>query len=179
MVSLSDQNLVDRAQRGDAGAFERLVTRHYATVYRAAYRWCGTREDAEDITQDVFVKVARKIGSFAGRSAFSTWLYRITVNTAMDLGRRRSARKELSRAWEEETAGETPNPGEEAEAVRALYQALDALPPRQKAAALLVWCEGFTHREAAGVLECAESTVSVHLHQARERLKHDGVVKRP
>ena len=172
MESPSDQNLVERAQGGDESAFERLVSRHYTTVYRTAYRWCGVREDAEDITQDVFVKVARKIGSFAGRASFRTWLYRTTMNTAMDFGRRRSTRRAFSRAWKAEMDGSAENPGEEAEAVRELYAAIDGLPPRQKAAALLVWAEGFTHKEAASVLECAEATVSAHLFQARKNLQH-------
>jgi len=172
MESLSDRHLVDRAQRGDARAFERLVTRHYTTVYRAAYRWCGIREDAEDITQDVFVKVAQKLGSFTGKAAFRTWLYRVTMNTAMDFGRRRSTRQAFSRAWKDGMEGPAENPGEEAEAVRELYAAIDGLPPRQKAAALLVWGEGFTHKEAASVLECAEATVSAHLFQARKNLQH-------
>lgn len=170
METLSDQNLVDRARNGDARAFECLVTRHYQSVYRVAYRWCGIREDAEDITQDVFVKVAGKIRTFKGRSAFRTWLYRVAMNTAMDFGRRRSARRAFSEAWKAEVHGLRDNPGEEAVAVQELYAAIDALPPRQKAAALLVWAEGFTHREAAGVLECAEATVSAHLFQAREKL---------
>lgn len=172
MENPSDQNLVDSARKGDASAFECLASRHYTTVYRAAYRWCGVREDAEDITQDVFVKVAQKLGSFAGRASFRTWLYRITVNTAMDFGRRRSTRTALSSAWKAEMEGPAENPGEEAEAVRQLYAAMDGLPPRQKAAALLVWAEGFTHKEAASVLECAEATVSAHLFQARKNLQH-------
>ncbi len=170
MESLSDQNLVDRARSGDARAFERLVTRHYESVYRVAYRWCGIREDAEDITQDVFVKVAGKIRTFAGKSAFRTWLYRVTMNTAMDFGRRRASRRAFSEAWKIEVHGSSENPGEDAVAVRELYAAIDTLPPRQKAAALLVWAEGFTHKEAAGVLECAEATVSAHIFQARAKL---------
>jgi RNA polymerase sigma factor (sigma-70 family) len=89
---LSDRELVGRAVGGDSSMFECLVNRHYMLVYRVAYKWCGIRENAEDITQEVFVKLARAIHGFKGGSAFRTWLYRITVNTAKDY-LRSSARK--------------------------------------------------------------------------------------
>lgn len=172
MDKLNDIDLVDRARNGDTSAFEHLVQRHYTTVYRTAYRWCGNPEDAEDIAQDVFVKVARKLKTFAGRSSFKTWLYRITINTAKDLGRKRAARRVYETSGNEEPAPDHANPGGEAVvAARQLYGAIDRLPPRQKAAAMLVWAEGLTHKEAAQVLSCAEATVSGHLFQAREKLK--------
>jgi RNA polymerase sigma-70 factor (ECF subfamily) len=173
MENLNDIELVRRAKRGDATAFEKLADRHYRTVYRAAFRWCGNREDAEDIAQDVFVKVARKLGTFAGKSAFSTWLYRITVNTAMDFGRKRSTRQTHETAWSSEPGDANPGPaGDAGIAARQILEAIDSLPGRQKAAALLVWAEGLTHLEAARVLECAEATVSAHLFQARKKLSH-------
>jgi RNA polymerase sigma-70 factor (ECF subfamily) len=172
MDSLSDIELVKLAQGGDSHAFEGLISRHYMTVYRAAYRWCGIREDAEDIAQEVFIKVARSLKTFAAKSAFTTWLYRITINTAMDLGRKNATRREYLRAWSVEPQETGSNPGDEA-ALEAgeLYGAIAGLPTRQKAAALLVWAEGLTHKEAARVLECAEKTVSAHIFQAREKLK--------
>ena len=172
MDSLSDMELVKRAQGGSSSAFEDLVSRHYMTVYRAAYRWCGIREDAEDIAQEVFIKVARNVKTFAGKSAFTTWLYRITVNTAKDLGRKSATRREYIKAWSAEPRETDSNPGIDA-ALEAgeLYRAMDNLPPKQKAAALLVWAEGLTHGEAALVLECAEKTVSAHIFQAREKLR--------
>jgi RNA polymerase sigma-70 factor (ECF subfamily) len=172
MDSLSDMELVKLAQGGNSSAFEGLVSRHYMTVYRSAYRWCGIREDAEDIAQEVFVKAARNVKNFAGKSAFTTWLYRITINTARDLVRKNSTRREYMKAWSAEPQETGPNPGHAA-AIEAgeLYKAIDNLPPRQKSAALLVWAEGLTHGEAAHVLECAEKTVSAHIFQAREKLK--------
>ena len=172
MDELNDIELVDRACKGDAGAFEHLVQRHYTTVYRTGYRWCGNREDAEDIAQDVFVKVAQKLATFAGRSSFKTWLYRITLNTAKDFGRKRAIRRVHEASSLEDTAPDHANPGGEALlAARQLIDAMDRLPPRQKAAAMLVWAEGLTHKEAAQVLSCAEATVSGHLLQARAKLK--------
>jgi len=172
MDELNDIELVDHARNGDSDAFEQLVQRHYTTVYRTGYRWCGNREDAEDIAQDVFVKVARKLATFAGRSSFKTWLYRITLNTAKDFGRKRATRRVHETSSYEETTPDHANPGGEAViAARQLVDAIDRLPPRQKAAAMLVWAEGLTHKEAAQVLSCAEATVSGHLLQARAKLK--------
>jgi RNA polymerase sigma-70 factor (ECF subfamily) len=172
MESFSDMKLVERSQGNDSSAFENLVTRHYMTVYRAAYRWCGVKEDAEDITQDVFIKLARKLKTFAGKSSFKTWLYRITVNTAKDFGRKRSTRRTYMNAWSRETGETLTNPGENVDLIAGeLYAAIARLPSQQKAAALLVWAEGLTHREASLVLECSESTVSTHIFQAREKLK--------
>jgi RNA polymerase sigma-70 factor (ECF subfamily) len=172
METFSDMELVERARRSDSSAFENLISRHYMTVYRAAYRWCGVKEDAEDITQEVFIKVARKLKTFAGKSSFKTWLYRITVNTAKDLGRKRSTRRAYVKAWIAENHETAANPGEDTDpSTSELYNAISSLPQRQKAAALLVWAEGFTHREASQVLECSESTVSAHIFQAKEKLK--------
>ena len=168
----TDIELVKRAQGGSSSAFKDLVSRHYTTVYRTAYRWCGVREDAEDIAQEVFVKVARNVKTFAAKSAFTTWLYRITINTAKDLGRKNATRREYLKAWSAEPRETDSNPGNDA-ALEAgeLYRAMDDLPPKQKAAALLVWAEGLTHSEAAHVLDCAEKTVSAHIFKAREKLK--------
>ena len=73
-----------------------LLGRHYGTAYRVAYRWCGTRQDAEDVAQEAFIKVARGIRSFRGNASFTTWLYRIVVNAANDLHRRNAARVRLA-----------------------------------------------------------------------------------
>jgi len=91
MNNLSDFDLVRLSVGGNADAFEVLVNRHYAGVYRHAYKWCGLRQDAEDITQEVFAKLARNLKAFNLKSAFRTWLYRITVNTAKDYLRKNKA----------------------------------------------------------------------------------------
>jgi RNA polymerase sigma-70 factor (ECF subfamily) len=91
----------------------------------------------------------------------------------MDFGRRRSTRQTHERPWSAEPVDANPGPtGHDAVAARQVLQAVDRLPARQKAAALLVWAEGFTHGEAARILKCAEATVSAHLFQARKKLSH-------
>ena len=80
--------LVKLAKDGDSVAFENLVEQSYMLVYKVSYKWCRTKEDAEDITQEVFVKLAKKIFSFREESSFQTWLYRIVINTAKDFAKK-------------------------------------------------------------------------------------------
>lgn len=172
MDQKNDIELVQLSLDGDAAAFEHLVNRHYRTVYRLAYKWCGVREDAEDIAQDVFVKLAQKLNLFGKRSLFKTWLYRMTINTAKDFIRKCATKRrhETAFALDQNTA----NPGTSSDdhsAARQLYQALDHLSDKQKAAVLLVLGEGLSHKEAARVLSCPEATVSWRIFQARKKLK--------
>ena len=171
MDHLNDIELVNRSLGGDAFAFEHLVKRHYQSVYRLSYKWCGVKEDAEDIVQEVFVKLARKLNAFGQRSAFKTWLYRITINTAKDFIRKAATKRgyETAYAIEQGTENPGPNPHEALDAKR-LHRVLNRLPEKQKDAVLLVLGEGFSHKEAARTLGCPEATVSWRIFQARKKL---------
>ena len=169
----SDIELAGRAASGDETAFGLLTERHYMLVYRAAFKWCGNREDAEDITHDTLIKLGRAIFGFKGGSSFTTWLYRITVNTAKDFHRGRSAKQ----AREDAYAGEGPattrgaSPADNPISSARLYSVIDKLPVKYKEAVLLVLSEGLSHKDAALALGCAETTVSWRVFQARRRLK--------
>jgi RNA polymerase sigma-70 factor (ECF subfamily) len=168
----TDNELVLLSVGGDACAFEHLVKRHYMAVYRVSYKWCGVKEDAEDIAQEVFVKLARKLKYFNQKSTFKTWLYRITVNAAADFTRKRSTKRIYERAFVlvQETTNPAPLADEHPAAAR-LYKELDKLPEKQKTAVLLVLGEGLSHREAARALNCREATVSWRIFQARKKLR--------
>jgi RNA polymerase sigma-70 factor, ECF subfamily len=172
MDTYSDIELVGLSVDGDAEAFEYLVKRHYMTVYKVSYKWCGVREDAEDIAQEVFVKLARRLKTFGRKSSFRTWLYRITVNTAKDFSRKAATKRVYEAAFVSEQVLNNPSPlkDEHIEADR-LYKSIDILPEKQKAAVLLVFGEGLSHREASQVLNCPEATVSWRIYQAKKRLK--------
>jgi len=171
MNNLSDFDLVRLSVGGNADAFEVLVNRHYAGVYRHAYKWCGLRQDAEDITQEVFAKLARNLKAFNLKSAFRTWLYRITVNTAKDYLRKNKTKHAYEATFAVEGHQKNPGPTQEqyVEAAR-MYRELGKLPQKQKAAMLLVFGEGMSHREAAAVLNCRETTISWRIFQARKKL---------
>ena len=167
-----DIELVKLSVDGDTKAYAHLIKRHYMTVYRISYKWCGIREDAEDITHEVFIKLAQKLKTFRQKSSFKTWLYRITINTAKDFTRRHVTRRVYENAFAFEPESNNPEPprDDHLEAAR-LYKKLDKLPEKQKMAVLLVFSEGLSHKEAARVLHCPEATVSWRIFQARKTLK--------
>lgn len=170
MDNYTDMELVDMAQRGHENAFENLVQRYYSIVYGLSFKYCRVKEDAEDITQEVFIKVARKISSFNRDSLFKTWLFRIAINTATDFLRKRTRSRETSLENSEAIGNPSPSPEDSMEA-RLLYDAIDRLPEKQKSALILVLSEGLSHKEAAKVLKCSETTVSWRIHRARKHLK--------
>jgi RNA polymerase sigma-70 factor (ECF subfamily) len=173
MDERTDIELVDRARRGDSRAWQTLVERHYPMVYRLAFRWCGAEHDAEDIAQEVCVKIVRKLRTFRGRSSYRTWLYRVTVNTARDYLRQRSLREPYHSPLPEGTPGNNPaSSPRDMVAASWIESALDRLPVPQKEAVFLVLGEGMSHGEAAEVLGCMEATVSWRVFQARRTLRN-------
>lgn len=172
MTDLDDEALVERAIGGDTRAFERLVEKHYRRVYASAYRYCGVREDAEEIAHEALIKAARAIQGFRREAEFSTWLYRITFNTAKDFLRRPGNRRDNDVLFEVAESQQS-NPGKPEDQVLAaeLYRAIAKLPDKQKDALLLVCAEGLTHAQAAAVLGVAETTVSWRVFRARQTLQ--------
>lgn len=171
MTEQPDEQLAGRAKAGDASALRLLITRHYAGVYRLCYRYCGTREDAEDVAQEVFIKLGSAIFSFRGESGFRTWLMRMTVNVLHDQYRRNK------RKWSHETVfHESFDPvDDEASQEEQLQQkqallAVHRLPEKLKQAALLVHGEGLSHAEAGRILGCSEGTISWRLSEVRKKL---------
>jgi RNA polymerase sigma-70 factor (ECF subfamily) len=172
LTDVTDIELVDLAESGDAAALERLFERHYLMVYRLAYRWSGVKEDAEDIAQETFVKLVRKLHTFRRKSSFKTWLYRIAANTARDFGRRRALRKSREEAYDDRRSGHNPGvrPVDSLAGAR-LRETLKELSTGQREAVLLVFGEGLNHREASHVLGCREVTISWRIFQARKKLR--------
>lgn len=164
-------DLVKLAKGGDSVAFENLVERSYMLVYKVSYKWCRTKEDAEDITQEVFVKLAKKIFSFREESSFQTWLYRIVINTAKDFSKKEERKLIKETAYREEQKLKSESTQIATSMDEKIYQKLELLPQKLKETALLVFGEGMNHREAAAVLDCAEKTISWRIHQVKKELK--------
>lgn len=163
---MQNDDLITRAQRGDKSAFAALLQEHYDAMLRMAYKYCGNRQDAEDITQEACIKLARNLGSFRFRSAFTSWLYRLVINTARDFHRAQKSTLTLE-------DGHIGTGGADAETTvyaNEIMAQIHALPENEKTALLLVMSEGMTHKEAAAVMECRESTVSWYIHEARKKL---------
>ena len=169
---LADDTLAERASIGDRDAFAMLVERHYAFIHGVAWKWCRDRSSAEDIAQNVCLRLGHAIRGWRNESAFTTWLYRLTINAAHDHARfiAREMRKEKALAVHAQTQGEdietyTPSHSD------YVWDAVRTLPEKQRDAMLLVYGEELSHADAAAVMGCAESTVSYHLHTARKQLK--------
>ncbi len=167
----SDADLIGLARDGDRAAFGALVERHYDFVYRVAWRWCGNRADAEDIAQEVCVRLGKAIRSFRGGGAFTTWLYAMTLNAARDMKRKVARETVKAEAFGVHAllggaaAAEPDDPAER------LWATVRLLPDKQRDAVLLVYGEGLSHAAAADAMACAEATVSWHIHEAKKRLK--------
>ena len=163
--------LVARAAKGDGEAFGALIAGHYDLIYRTAYKWCGHRTDAEDVAQDVCVKLATILKSFDGRSVFPSWLYRVTLNAVRDMQRARSRRGRQVAALAEVSPADSPPEQEEAATSRELWAAVRTLPEQQRDAVLLIYAEDMSHAAAATIMGCKEATVSWHIHEARKTLR--------
>lgn len=166
-----EEQLIRAAQKGDRSAFAQLLVFVYDLIYRFAFKWAGNRFDAEDITQQACIKLAKTIKQFRFESAFTTWLYRLVINCANDWGR--SERRHLSTQIESLLDSHTPEESGPEDYVR-LYQMLgrvDSMGKGFKETLLLVFAEGMSHAEAAIVLGVKESTVSWRIHEVRKHLK--------
>ena len=171
----SDLALAIAAGKGDMTAFEKLYERHNRRVYSLCLRMTQNAAEAEDLAQEAFIQLFRKIGSFRGDSAFTTWLHRLTVNQCLMHFRKRSVK--LERTTEE---GETPvqvvsgteNPNSMPVVDRiALDKALTQLPPGYRTVFVLHDVEGHEHEEIARMLGVAVGTSKSQLHKARMKLR--------
>jgi RNA polymerase sigma-70 factor (ECF subfamily) len=165
---IPEGDLVRRAQRGDAGAFSALVRRHEIRVFNYVLRLVGDRSLAEDLTQEVFLRVFQRLPTFSFRCKFSTWLFQVTKNRVLDEIRDRERRPGQVALDEIVPLESLDVPLEEGETVAALWQAIESLPTDLKMALLLREIGGLSYSEIAETLEIALSTVKWRLFRARE-----------
>jgi len=169
METMVPKDILEKALSGSEAAFSELVKASYHTVYRFACRYVGNQHDAEDITQETFMKIAAKIQTYKGAASFSTWVYRITVNTAMDYLKKKGRMQTeayINGVHVKINPGHS-HPGPE----KDIMGAVSKLPPKLKDAVVLVFAEGMDHAEAARVLGVAETTVSWRIHKAKTKLR--------
>lgn len=176
-----DRELVRRAQQGDAEAFEALVRKHQGRVFAVAGGILRNREDVEDIAQQVFMKAYFSLRRFDQRAAFSTWLYKITVNECWDLLRKKKVRpllyeSELSEeqaetylATEKKT-GPEPDVSQQLDHRQQVERWLDCLEERDRTMLTLKEAQGFTVEEIAAIMGINGNTVKVRLFRARQKI---------
>jgi len=163
-----ENKLLKKAIKGDAQAFSVLLEKYYMMIYRTAYKWCQNKSDSEDIAQEVCIKIGHSINTFRMDSTFSSWIYRITINTAKDCLRKRKHHMNIEEV-PSICNSENDCPHQQIE-THQLWQIVDKLPEKQRDAVLLVYSEGINHNEAAQILGCSESTVSWYIHEAKKQL---------
>jgi len=170
----TDAELVERSKNGDRAAFAALVSRHYEFVFKVAFKWTGNREDAQDVAQDVSIRLGSSIQSWSGDTQLTTWLYKVVLNAVRDRHRREAAlsRKHIAFAADPLRADcvNSLDCGGESE-LDTLWTAVRELPEKLRDAVLLVYGQELSHVDASRVMGCAEGTVSSHIHQAKKKLK--------
>ena len=177
---LNEAEAIRRAQQGDEFAFEFLYRMHNRRVYALCLRMVGRTAEAEDLTQEAFLQLFRKIGTFRGESAFSTWLHRLSVNVVlMRLRKKQVAESSLEETTEpdEESGGPrrdfgTPDPLLTGSVDRInLQRAVEQLPPGYRAVFELHDVQGYEHNEIADIMGCSIGNSKSQLHKARTRLR--------
>ena len=170
----TDHDLVLQCQTGDPAAFEKLIRNHQRMIHSLTFRMTGSPADAEDLAQETFIRAYEQIKSFRGTAKFSTWLYRIAVNTCLNWRQSEARRFHLHANCAEELSAQQLNGEHSAAATPANQQVQEALlklPAKQRAAIVLTIYDGLNHAEAAQVLGCSETTVSWRVFAARRKLK--------
>ncbi|MCQ4725160.1 sigma-70 family RNA polymerase sigma factor [Anaerotignum faecicola] len=178
-----ETSLIKKAQSGDSAAFGELIIRHERFVYNVVYRMLPNKEDAEDISQEVFLKVYKYLGKFDGKASFSTWVYKIAVNTCIDEIRKRKGKETLSinaeadgddGVYSREYADSGMNVEEEVlskEGLSEIKRAIDKLSEEHKTIITLRDIEGLSYTEIAEITDCSMGTVKSRLARARKILK--------
>jgi RNA polymerase sigma-70 factor (ECF subfamily) len=181
MSSLSDRDLVDRARAGNEQAFAQLVRRHQQRIHRLALHILRDRAEAEDVTQETFIRAFRALARFDGRSEPYTWFYRIAVNLSLNAIRSRKSQRTTSDGDDprlESIAGDTRVAGADPPAqaanrqlYAALAQGIDELSETLRTTLILVCMDGRSHEEASQILGAPEGTIAWRVHEARRKLR--------
>jgi len=176
----TDRELVTAAREGDAEAFGLLVRRHQRRVYRLAVHLLKSGAEAEDVTQDTFVRAYGALDRFDGRSEPFTWIYRICVNLSLNALRSRKTRRASSPddprvegllIDNRPAAGSPARSSADKQLGRALVEGIDELSDTLRTTLVLVCIDGLSHAEAGEVLGCPEGTIAWRVHEARKKLR--------
>lgn len=177
-MPLDDELIVKRAQQGDSRALEELILAYEKRVYNIAYRFMGNEADAYDMAQEALIKLYRSIVSFKHKSSFSSWVYRLTVNTCMDgLRKRKHAPVSLEYSIEIGATSEdtgTDSPEEKILSIEKsedIQKAINGLNDSYKSVVIMRDIDGFSYEEIAELLEISIGTVKSRINRGRQQLK--------
>lgn len=178
-----DFELVHRSQAGDTAAYEELVRRYHGKIYGLVYSMTSSREDAEDLTQEVFVKAWKALGRFRGQSGFYTWVYRIALNRTINFRKKRNRRQGISfdefdpdikqaESYKEfSSKGSVLRKMSLSEFQKKMNEALLKLSDKHRAVVVMHDVQGMPHAEIAKIMHCSEGTVRSRLFYARKQLQ--------
>ncbi|MEK7954253.1 RNA polymerase sigma factor [Luteolibacter soli] len=165
-----DEALARKAADGCEASFKALFTRYYPEIRNFAFRRCHCMETANDISQTVFIRVARTVADFRHESSFRSWLYQIAINCLRDDVRKRGTYDRHVAEFGEASDGVASKNAPVPSALLQAIQLIESLPEALRDAVVLVSAQGLTHREAAEVLGCPEGTVAWKISEARRHL---------
>jgi RNA polymerase sigma-70 factor (ECF subfamily) len=177
-MSDAPQRLCEQARTGDCEAASELVTLYYERIYSYLRRLCGGDDEAADLTQKTFCKTWSSLGSYQGRSSFSTWLHGIAHHVYVDWRRQKNFADGQAEDWWENCAADGPSPFEDAaerEMAQQLYALVEQLDEDAKQAVHLHYYQGLSLKETAEVLRVATSTVKYRLREALDLLRSQAV----
>ena len=183
---LSEAEAIERSKQGDAEAFQALYDRHKRRVYSLCLRMTANTAEAEDLAQEAFLQLFRKIGTFRGESAFSTWLHRLSVNVVLMHLRKKSLPVVSLEETTQNTEEDSPKRDFGAEDLSLagsidrlqLQKAVESLPPGYRTIFVLHDVEGYEHNEIAGIVGCSIGNSKSQLHKARMKLRDILRIKR-
>ena len=167
-------DILQRIAQGDRHLFKQLYLQQRDLVYNLALNYAQNETDAEEITQEVFIQIFRKAGQFQGKSTVKTWIYRITVNTALNFLKKKKRRSWLSTEKIEEVPKDFVHPGvllERKEQSIFLFKGIDRLPDQQKTAFLLSFIEELPRQEAADIMGISLKALESLLQRAKKNLR--------
>ena len=174
----NEQKLIERASGGDPAAFNQLMAMHEKRMYAVALRMFANREDAQDCLQEAMLRIYRAIGGFKGQSSFSTWVYRITMNTCLDELRRKKNRPStsldnlLDQGWSPSDGDNAPERRAiQSETRKTLVGAIRELPEDMRSAIVLRDVQGYSYDEIAQMLDVNVGTIKSRISRGREKLR--------
>lgn len=170
-MTSSDEDLALSAAGGDRAAFAALLDRHYDRLFGLCFRLLGTRDQAEDLTQDICAALPAKLRGFRGDARFTTWLYRVAVNAAHDWWRRAGTRAKAAEGWGDWEIARQAEAEDARDAQDWLTSAMTALPVDLRETLALILDDEMTQAQAAAVLDISEGTVAWRMSEVRKRLK--------
>jgi RNA polymerase sigma-70 factor (ECF subfamily) len=172
MAPPDELNWIQNSLAGDTEAYAALVKQYQKMVHALAFRMTGSLDDAEDLTQETFLRAYQRLDSFRGEAKFSTWLCKIAMNLSLNWRTREKRRSEIHTKWSEDSILKNDGRNEFPDELSYRVQnALNRLPAKQRAAIVLTVYENHNHAEAAKLLNCTEATISWRVFAARQKLK--------